>query len=123
MVVSRSVLVDDARLNAHEVESAILDMDLTGSLQRHLLEEAREGAFGTAGSATPSESIPDPVRLVVWRRDLGRCVDCGSAENLRFEYVAIAGGVPSAHDVRLCCRTCSVLRTLPGTAAIADMAE
>lgn len=116
---------DDAKLNAHEVASAIHDANLIGSLQRHLLEEAREAVFGTAGSATASESIPESVRLGVWRRDGGRCVDCGSVENVRFEYVTTAGGdVLSSHNVELRCRTCSAWRAQPGAGAIAwDMAE
>jgi hypothetical protein len=116
---------DDAKLNAQGVESAILDTDLTGSLQRYLLEEARERAFGMAGSAMAIESIPESVRLGVWRRDLGRCVDCGSVENVHFDHVAtVSGDVPSSHDIELRCRTCSALRTQPGAGAIArDLAE
>ena len=31
--------------------------------------------------------IPTPVKLAVWKRDGGRCVMCGSAENLHFDHV------------------------------------
>jgi 5-methylcytosine-specific restriction endonuclease McrA len=31
--------------------------------------------------------IPTPVKLEVWERDKGKCVLCGSAENLHFDHV------------------------------------
>jgi hypothetical protein len=31
--------------------------------------------------------IPTAVKLAVWKRDHGRCVECGSADNLHFDHV------------------------------------
>jgi hypothetical protein len=35
----------------------------------------------------PTRVIPTPVKLAVWKRDGGRCVLCGSSENLHFDHV------------------------------------
>jgi len=31
--------------------------------------------------------IPTDVKLAVWKRDRGRCVECGSEQNLHFDHV------------------------------------
>jgi len=31
--------------------------------------------------------IPAPVKLQVWKRDKGKCVICGSTENLNFDHI------------------------------------
>ena len=38
-------------------------------------------------AARPREQISEAVRHEVWRRDKGRCVDCGSQGNLEFDHV------------------------------------
>ena len=43
------------------------------------------------------EPIPQPVKVAVWQRDGGRCVECGGQENLEFDHViplALGGGEP-----------------------------
>ena len=35
----------------------------------------------------PTRVIPTPVKLAVWKRDQGRCVQCGSSDNLHFDHV------------------------------------
>jgi hypothetical protein len=38
-------------------------------------------------NSEPTRVIPTPVKLAVWRRDGGRCVLCGSSDNLHFDHV------------------------------------
>ena len=53
---------------------------------------ARQDAFVRA-------AIPEPVRHEVWRRDRGRCVDCGSRERLEFDHIIpISRGAQSRVD-------------------------
>jgi hypothetical protein len=92
-----------------------------------LLENApEEGAIGIkqalepagarikiAEAADPSvsqrRSIPERVRHEVWRRDGGRCVDCGSRENLEFDHIIALsrGGSNTARNIELRCQTCN----------------
>jgi len=50
--------------------------------------------------------IPSDVKLAVWRRDKGECVECGSADNLHFDHVlpfSKGGSSLLAENVQLLC--------------------
>jgi HNH endonuclease len=50
--------------------------------------------------------IPTPVKLEVWKRDRGRCVRCGSTENLHFDHVipySRGGSSLVAENIQLLC--------------------
>jgi HNH endonuclease len=50
--------------------------------------------------------IPTPVKLEVWRRDHGRCVQCGSTDNLHFDHVITysrGGSSLVAENIQLLC--------------------
>ena len=55
------------------------------------------------------ETIPEEVRLFVWRRDKGQCVRCGSRERLEFDHIipVIAGGSSTERNVQLLCESCN----------------
>jgi HNH endonuclease len=50
--------------------------------------------------------IPSSVKIAVWKRDNGRCVKCGSAENLHFDYVipfSLGGSSMVEENIQLLC--------------------
>jgi 5-methylcytosine-specific restriction endonuclease McrA len=50
--------------------------------------------------------IPTPVKLEVWKRDRGRCVECGATDNLHFDHVipwSRGGSSLTAANVQLLC--------------------
>jgi hypothetical protein len=50
--------------------------------------------------------IPTPVKLEVWKRDKGRCVECGSVDNLHFDHVipwSRGGSSLVAENIQLLC--------------------
>ncbi len=50
--------------------------------------------------------IPTPVKLEVWKRDKGRCVMCGSHENLHFDHIipySKGGSSLIADNIQLLC--------------------
>jgi len=55
------------------------------------------------------ERIPEDVRIFVWKRDGGRCVQCGSQENLEFDHIIplARGGSNTARNIQLLCETCN----------------
>jgi HNH endonuclease len=55
------------------------------------------------------EPIPERVRREVWRRDGGRCVDCGSRERLEYDHIipVSQGGANTARNLELRCEPCN----------------
>ena len=55
------------------------------------------------------EQIPREVKLAVWQRDGGRCVDCGGDFDLQYDHVIplSMGGATSAKNLQLLCGDCN----------------
>jgi hypothetical protein len=68
-------------------------------------EEARLAELGPRRRL----AIPQHVRHDVWRRDQGRCVECGSREKLEYDHTIplSLGGSNTARNLRLLCEPCN----------------
>ena len=55
------------------------------------------------------EPIPKAVQREVWRRDQGRCVECGSKGNLEFDHIIpfAKGGANTVRNLQLLCQDCN----------------
>ena len=69
--------------------------------------EALENCKSLEGAAR--EPIPENVRLFVWQRDKGQCVQCGSRERLEFDHIipVVAGGSNTERNIQLLCEPCN----------------
>jgi hypothetical protein len=70
--------------------------------------------FKTVEAPLPFEQttrtpIPEAVRTEVWRRDRGRCVQCGTNQNLQFDHIipVSKGGATTAKNLQLLCQPCN----------------
>ena len=54
-------------------------------------------------------SVPEKVRIAVWRRDEGKCVKCGSRENLEYDHIIpiAKGGSNTVRNIELLCEKCN----------------
>ena len=59
------------------------------------------------------QTIPDDVKLLVWARDGGSCVRCGSKLKLHFDHVIpfSQGGADTADNLQLLCQTCNLSKS------------
>ena len=55
------------------------------------------------------QSIPTAVKREVWRRDGGRCQECGSRERLEYDHeIPVSkGGSNTARNIRILCEKCN----------------
>lgn len=53
--------------------------------------------------------ITEEVQIFVWNRDGGKCVKCGSQENLEFDHIIplSKGGGNTARNIQLLCASCN----------------
>ena len=53
--------------------------------------------------------ISQKVKDQVWRRDLGKCTQCGSNENLEFDHIIpfSKGGANTYRNIQLLCESCN----------------
>jgi hypothetical protein len=72
------------------------------------LEAATEGL--AYRNRTP---IPGNIKLLVWTRDGGACIYCGSKSNLHFDHVipVSKGGGNSAQNLQILCQTCNLKKS------------
>jgi 5-methylcytosine-specific restriction endonuclease McrA len=56
-----------------------------------------------------SRNIPSKVRREVWRRDQGKCQNCGSRKNLEYDHIIpfSEGGSNTARNIELLCEECN----------------
>jgi hypothetical protein len=60
-------------------------------------------------SSARREVISDDIKIFVWRRDEGKCVKCGSKENLEFDHIIpiSKGGSNTARNIQILCENCN----------------
>ncbi|MHB8637962.1 MAG: HNH endonuclease [Fimbriimonadaceae bacterium] len=69
----------------------------------------RRQAEGIQPTQRGREPIPRSVQSFVWRRDGGRCVQCGSNERLEFDHIVphSRGGSNTERNIQLLCERCN----------------
>jgi hypothetical protein len=70
------------------------------------LKPVEKKSFGRVVDLPHNRLIPTPVKVEVWRRDRGQCVQCGLTKNLHFDHdipFSKGGSSLTAANVRLLC--------------------
>lgn len=76
----------------------VFELRLTG-IEVHPSAEPRP-------STSPGRLIPSEIKREVWKRDQGRCVQCGSKENLHFDHIlpwSKGGSSVELNNIQLLC--------------------
>lgn len=100
---------EDDGLDADAVAALVHERDRR---LRRRIERARDlmALDAAADAAGPRRApIPEDVRRGVFRRDGGRCVECGSGELLQFDHVipVALGGASTPDNLQVLCATCN----------------
>ena len=77
--------------------------------QQRRLERAHAAMAADAGGIRRREVIPREVRLAVFRRDGGRCVECGSNFDTQYDHILpfSMGGASTVENLQLLCADCN----------------
>jgi hypothetical protein len=77
--------------------------------QRRKLERAHAAMHHDGAAGPRRQPIPRDVRLAVWQRDGGRCVECRGAFDLQYDHVIpfSMGGASTAENLQLLCAVCN----------------
>jgi HNH endonuclease len=95
---------EDSRLSADDVVALVRDRERRA---RRRLERAHAALAGQ--EERRREPIPRAVRLAVFARDGGRCVECGSAFDIQYDHVIplALGGASTAENLQILCAPCN----------------
>ena len=101
---------DTASISEDEVKLRVKHAVLSkGKELRRMVREVEAFERMEKAADAKRERIPDSVRLFVWQRDEGKCVRCGSSENLEFDHIipVSKGGASTERNVQLLCGVCN----------------
>lgn len=96
-----------------KVKKILLEKERKKQIQKDALTELIEdGLIATQFSSLDGkrEAIPQDVMDKVWNRDMGRCVQCGSQENLEFDHIIpfSKGGATTYRNLQILCKSCNI---------------
>ena len=97
---------EDDGLSAHDVMALVVERERR---KQRKLERAHAAMHQELIGVSRREPIPRDVRLAVWRRDGGHCVECGSDFDLQYDHVIplSMGGASSVENLQLLCADCN----------------
>jgi 5-methylcytosine-specific restriction endonuclease McrA len=97
---------EDDGLSAHDVMALVVERERR---KRRKLERAHAAMHQELNGSPRRDPIPRDVRLAVWQRDGGRCVECGSGFDLQYDHVIpfSMGGATTAENLQLLCADCN----------------
>lgn len=100
----------DGGVEAGDLAMYVRRADARTSRQTDARRRARAAILGEPGAEREPDAVfSQVVRLAVWCRDRGCCVDCGSSERVAFAWIlrSESGGSDTPANVELRCAQCS----------------
>jgi hypothetical protein len=108
---------EDEGYGPHDVVALVADRERRrqrrlerahAALERERVAACRDGRGDLAGMPR-REPLPRELKLAVWRRDRGRCRECGNGFDLQYDHVIplALGGATSVDNLQLLCGDCN----------------
>ncbi len=104
-------------VDSTSIEEATLHVEKLVYSRENRLKRLRQEvvAMQRAESAVGPQrtAIPETVRLLVWIRDGGKCVRCGSSLKLHFDHIipVSKGGGSTEHNIQILCERCNLQKS------------
>ncbi|MEA2330880.1 MAG: hypothetical protein QOH58_1018 [Thermoleophilaceae bacterium] len=97
---------EDDQLTAADVMALVVERERR---KRRKLDRAHAAMRQELAGEARREPMPRAVRLAVWQRDGGRCVECASTFELQFDHVIpfSMGGASTPENLQLLCAECN----------------
>lgn len=100
--------VTEEELSAEDVKALAMERQNTKRLKlekAHALQAMRD----QLDSTTKRQPIPQEVKIAVWQRDKGRCVECESNKELEYDHIIplSMGGSNTERNLQLLCAVCN----------------
>ena len=100
--------VTEEKLHAEDIKALVMERENTRRLKlekAHALQAMRE----QIESKPKRQPIPQEVKIAVWQRDKGRCVECDSNKDLEFDHIIplSMGGSNTERNLQLLCAVCN----------------
>jgi 5-methylcytosine-specific restriction endonuclease McrA len=60
-------------------------------------------------STNQRKPIPSSVKKAVWKRDGGKCVNCGSDVDIEYDHIipVVKGGSSTIQNIQILCKKCN----------------
>jgi hypothetical protein len=112
----KSLELENDRLEKEEIKRQMIEKERKKRLHKEALQELIESGkiFNSFTDKNGKrEPIPQDVMDKVWNRDGGKCVKCGSQENLEFDHIIpfSKGGATTYRNMQLLCKKCNLDKT------------
>lgn len=112
----KSQQIEYDRHEKEAIKQKMLDKERKKRLHKEALDELiQDGEIFNrfTNKEGKREPIPKDVMDKVWNRDGGKCVKCGSQENLEFDHIIpfSKGGATTYRNMQLLCKKCNLEKT------------
>ncbi len=102
---------DNEGLNADEVKALLITRkkQQRSRIERAIAISASPKALQNFSGSRSRTAIPDDVKLLVWQRNQGRCIKCGSNHELQFDHIIpiSLGGASTPENLQVLCGRCN----------------